>query len=320
MTSNLIGGARMGLKGTVGIASCIIGVAVVYFAFGVSNDPLKKNATASVNPTSEESQRHRPVRTMNMALGNMVFFAHDLGFAVKTAKDGPYDSSKIAVRIENQLQYLREIYRHESVNNASLVGGVVLQIHVSPSGEVSQVKEITSQIADADFRKTLLAEAYKWSFADIVSEAVVVHCPLLFVREGMDITTLVQWEKALGHLADKGNPTRVAVAAKQPAAAPLPATTAKRSVKQPASAVQTVSAKEEPKIFQVKYPTALRKDPNFSSTSLSTITIGTKIAVINSRGDWLEVKTTDNRHSGYIRKEFAIPVDGTTQESPTAFQ
>jgi hypothetical protein len=26
--------------------------------------------------------------------------------------------------------------------------------------------------------------------------------------------------------------------------------------------------------------------------------------VINRRADWLEVKTTDNRFSGYIRKEF----------------
>jgi len=37
-----------------------------------------------------------------MALGDMVFFAHDLGFTVKTLKDVPYDDGgKIAIRIEN---------------------------------------------------------------------------------------------------------------------------------------------------------------------------------------------------------------------------
>lgn len=310
MSIDIRGGRRLGLKGIVGIASCVIGVAVVYFAFGLGKEPIKKDATASAKPPVEENQRYRPVRAMNMALGNMVFFAHDLGFAVKTAKDGPHDPSKIAVRIENQLQDLREIYRQEVVHNASLVGGIMLQISIGPSGEVSQVKEISSLIADPEFRKSVVAEAYKWSFADIVSEPVIVSCPLLFVREGMDITTLVQWEKALGHLMDKANPARATAAAKQPvkaaeiasAAAPKPKPAA------PINAAQTANTKTDAKLFQIKYATSLRKDPNFSSNSLVTFTIGTKVVVINNRGDWLEVKTTDDRYSGFIRKEFVTPI------------
>jgi hypothetical protein len=310
MSHELKGRARFGMKGVVGIASCAIGLAVIYFAFGVNNEPIKKDATASVKPT-EEDQRHRPVRAMNLALGNMVFFAHDLGFTVKTAKDTPLDSSKIATRIENQLQDLRETYRQESVDNPALVGTIVLQLNVGPLGEVSQVKEISSLIADAEFRKKVMAEAYTWSFTDLVSEPVVVSCPLLFVREGMDITTLVQWEKALGHLAERTNPSRVAVAVKPPvkSAEPPPAAAAKSSPVKPVQAAPSVSEKSDAKIFQIKYPTSLRKDPNFSSSSLVTFTIGTKVAVINNRGDWWEVKTTDDRFSGYIRKEFVTPVD-----------
>jgi hypothetical protein len=310
MSIDIRGGRRLGLKGIVGIASCVIGVAVVYFAFGLSKKPIKKDATASAKPPVEENQRYRPVRAMNMALGNMVFFAHDLGFAVKTAKDGPHDPSKIAVRIENQLQDLREIYRQEVVNNASLVGGIMLQINIGPSGEVSQVKETSSLIADPEFRKSVLAEAYKWSFADIVSEPVIVSCPLLFVREGMDITTLVQWEKALGYLTDKANPARATAAAKQPvrAAEIALAAASKPKPTAPSNAAQTVNAKTDAKLFQIKYATSLRKDPNFSSNSLVTFTIGTKVAVINNRGDWLEVKTTDDRYSGFIRKEFVTPI------------
>jgi hypothetical protein len=198
------------------------------------------------------------------------------------------------------------------MNNDSLIGGIMLQINVGASGEVSLVKEVSTSIADADFRKAILAEAHKWSFADIVSEPVVVNCPLLLVREGMDITTLVHWEKALGHLADKGNSTRVAVAAKQPA---KPSAAIRAIVKPTATTAPAARANAIEKIFQVKYPTSLRKDPNFSSTSLATFTAGTKIAVLNHRGDWLQVKTTDNRHSGYIRKEFAVPVDVAQTES-----
>lgn len=312
MSIDFGGGGRLGLrlKGIIGIASCVIAVAVVYFAFGVGQEPIKKDATASVKQPVEENQRYRPVRAMNMALGNMVFFAHDLGFTVKTAKDGPHDPSKIAVRIENQLQDLREIYRQEVVNNASLVGGILLQINIGPSGEVSQVKELSSLIADPEFRKTVMTEAYKWSFADIVSEPVIVSCPLLFVREGMDITTLVQWEKALGYLTDKANPARATAAAKQPVKAAEIASPAaeKPNANAPINTAQTANAKTDAKLFQIKYPTSLRKDPNFSSTSLVKVTIGTKVAVINGRGDWLEVKTTDDRFSGFIRREFVTPI------------
>ena len=56
---------------------------------------------------------------------------------------------------------------------------------------------MSSFITDVNFRKAVVTEVGKWYFADVVSEPLIVACPLLFVHEGMDITTLVQWEKAL---------------------------------------------------------------------------------------------------------------------------
>jgi len=313
MSKDFNGGARLGLKGIVGIASCVIGLGVVYFAFGVGNKPIKQNATVNIKPAAEEGRRHKPVRAMNMALGDMVFFAHDLGFTVKTPKDVPYDDGgKIAIRIENQLQQLREFYRQESVKNSSLVGGMMLQLNIGPAGDVLQVKDVSSLIADTDFRKAVVAAAAKWSFADIVSEPLTISCPLLFVREGMDITTLVQWEKSLGHFTDKTTSTRPTVIATQPAKAVATASTAGSPGKPGGISTNkvapTTNAKTDAKLFQIKYPTSLRKDPNFSSNSLVTFTIGTKVALINHRGDWLEVKTTDNRFSGFIRKEFVAPI------------
>ena len=60
---------------------------------------------------------------------------------------------------------------------------------------------------------------------------------------------------------------------------------------------------------RIKYATLLRKEPNFSAPVLTTFTIGTKLTVINRSSDWLEVKSHHNGPSGYIRKEFAIPVE-----------
>ncbi|MGH7873422.1 MAG: AgmX/PglI C-terminal domain-containing protein, partial [Candidatus Binatia bacterium] len=248
-----------------------------------------------------------------LALGNMVYFAHDLGFTVKTTKEENFDDGRIALRIENQLQSLREVYRQQSVNDASLVGGMMLQFDIGRSGEVAQVKDVSSTITDLDFRRSVVGEVAKWSFNDIVSEPMSVSCPLLFVQEGMDITTLVQWEKALGHFAGKGTPVRVMAGAKQQpkqSETPSPTTGATKSVSTPAeNPAQVKNVKAESKIFQIKYPTSLRKDPNFSSTSLMTFTIGTKVVLINGRGDWLEVKAIDNNLSGFIRKEFVTPFD-----------
>ena len=191
----------LGLKGIVGIFASVVGLGIVYFGLGVGTEWPKKEASALVNPTSLARQQ-KPVRAMNVALGDMVFLAQDLGFSVVNAKDGAIEPNKIAARIESQLQGIREIYRQESAKSSSLVGAVILQFNITPSGEVTQVKELSSRLNDAEFKRAILAETSKWSFAEIVSENLMVTCPLLFVDEGMDITTLIRWEKSLGNFAD----------------------------------------------------------------------------------------------------------------------
>ena len=244
----------------------------------------------------------------------MVFLAQDLGFSVRNAKNGVTDASKISARIESQLQGIRELYRQEVANNPTLAGGMILQFNVAPSGEISQVQELSSRLNDSDFKRAILAEVSRWSFADIVDDNLTVACPLLFVHEGMDITTLVRWEKFLGNFGDKAAMSR-------PAANPAPTQQAK-ATESPATAAgatktalltsekkgPTAGAKEA-KEFQIKYPTALRKYPNFTSDSLVTFTTGTKVSVLNKQGDWLEVRSTNGGPTGFIRKEFVVPVE-----------
>jgi len=313
MTNSTIRLGPLGLKGIVGAMSCAIGLVVVYFGFGVGTESPKKEASASVSPAALD-QRQKPIRAMNVALGNMVFLAQDLGFSVRNAKDGVTDASKISARIESQLQGIRELYRQEVAKNPTLAGGMILQFNIAPSGEISQVRELSSRLNDSDFKRAILAEVSMWSFADIVDDNLTVACPLLFVHEGMDITTLVRWEKFLGNFGDKAAMSRLGAnpAPTQQAKATESSATADRATK---TALLTSEKKgptagaKETKEFQIKYPTALRKFPNFTSESLVTFTTGTKVSVLNKQGDWLEVRSTNNGPTGFIRKEFVVPVE-----------
>jgi len=307
----------MRLKGIVGIFASMVGLGIVYFGLGVGTESPKKEASARANSPSL-AQSQKPVRAMNLALGDMVFLALDLGFSVINAKQDAIEPSKIAARVESQLQGIRAIYRQESAKNSSLVGAVILQFNIVPSGEVMQVKELSSRLNDSEFKRAVLAETSKWSFAEIVSENLMVTCPLLFVREGMDITTLIRWEKSLGNFADRAAP-RLAVSGLSAPQAKLPqpnvpAANVANSASAPPEKTKPASpAKSEGREFQIKYATALRTDPNFTAASVTTLTIGTRVIVTRKQGDWLEVRAIHNGPSGFIRKEFVTPVEVVRQ-------
>lgn len=297
----------VGFKGIVGIASCVIGLGVVYFGYGIGTESPKKDAAAEARPSAQR-QSKKPVRAMNLALGNMVFFAQELGFTVRSAKEGLVDSSKIAARIENQLNGIRRLYREEVAKTPALAGGLVLQFNIAPNGEVSQVRELSSRLSDGEFRKAVAAEASNWSFAEIVTENLQVTCPLLFVHEGMDITTLIHWERALAESSEKPSLARAAgnLAPSQPV---------KTAQSAPGIAMPAAqrAARADIKEFQIKYATSLRRSPNFAAPSLATFTIGTKVAVLGRQGDWLEVRSTPHGPTGFIRKEFVTPIEVARQ-------
>ena len=302
----------VGMKTIIGLVLCLIILVAGYFGLGIGNQSAKKEAIASVKAAAPAQ---KPAQAMNLALGDMVFLAQDLGFSIRSDKDFPPESGKITLRLESHLQRVRELYRQETTKNPNLIGSVMLQFNISPSGEVSQIKELSSRVNDVEFKNAVVAEVSKWSFADVVSENLTVTCPLLFVREGMDITTLVLWEKSLAALGDNLMQSRQTAAngtakapAKAPAAiAPVPAAVVK--TKSPAQ----IGIKADASEFQIKYPTLLRKDPNFSSNSLTTFTIGTKVTVVKRDGDWLEVRAGNAGPTGFIRKEFVKPIEVAQQ-------
>jgi hypothetical protein len=296
----------------VAIFGCVFGIGLVVLGFElVSRSP--NNEGPAVANLSTEAHNKKPPRAWNIALGHVVIVAPELGLGATALKENNVDQEKIVARITGQLQSLREIYRQESEKNPALMGGMMLQLTIAPSGEVTHVKEIASRIADSDFKKLVIAEASRWSFQEVVSESLTINCPLLFVREGMDITTVVQWEKSLGQFAGKNTETqkyRPPIQQSKTAAAPMAVSVPlKPDWAKSENAAPIPRAKPVIAAYQIRHATSLRREPNFASSTVAKLPEGMKINMIGERGDWLEVRSDDASLLGFVRKEFVSPFD-----------
>lgn len=311
-------GRSGGRRAVIALASCVLGAALILMASQMGSKSVDKTSTTE-EESSAKVQKKKTQRAWNIALGNVVVVAQDLGLNARALKGGQVEEAKIAARLESQLQGLREFYRQESERDPTLMGGMLLQLTVSPSGDVTNVKELVTRITDGEFKKAVLAEASKWTFPEIITDSTTITCPILFVREGMDITTIVQWEKTLGQFSEKSAIAKINAQVTQQSQAPEGL---KRSepvaktaaVSNKAKAEQNSEAKSLPRIFQIKHPTTIRQEPNFASASVGKFTAGTRVTVIATSGDWVEVRADDTGLSGFIRKEFVTPVE-LTQKS-----
>lgn len=308
---------RGNMRRAVAIASCVLGVALIFFAFSVGTQGSKKAPQVEREASGAEPARKKPARAWNIALGNVVVVAPELGLSLKPAKDPAPEQNKVVARIESQLQSLRELYRHESEKNPGLMGSMMIQFVVEPSGEVTKVKEVSSRLSNSDFKKAVISAVSQWSFREVVANGATIQCPLLFVPEGMDITTLVLWEKSFGQNGENG-----AVAVTQTNTAPVkpvvslsnPQSKITENNRQSESAAKskTTGAEKAPRgsaakpsaIQQLKFATMLRKEPNFSSSSVAKLSVGSRVSLLGSRGDWLEVREESTGQSGFIRREF----------------
>jgi hypothetical protein len=317
-------GRSGGRRAVIALASCVLGAALILMASQMGSKSVDKTSTTE-EESSAKVQKKKTQRAWNIALGNVVVVAQDLGLNARALKGGQVEEAKIAARLESQLLGLRDFYRQESERESTLMGGMLLQLTVSPSGDVTNVKELVTRITDGEFKKAVLAEASKWTFPEIITDSTTITCPILFVREGMDITTIVQWEKTLGQFSEKSAIAKINAQVTQQSQAPEGL---KRS--EPVAKTAAVSNKAkveqnpEPKsllrIFQIKHPTTIRQEPNFASVSVGKFTAGTRVTVIATSGDWVEVRADDTGLSGFIRKEFVTPVELTQKSKSLPLQ
>ena len=121
---------------------------------------------------------------------------------------------------------------------------------------------------------------------------------------------LEQNQKELSSAQQQLAATREAarVAAKRPATAPA---SSARSVKTPPSQTSPARRPAEPGVYEVIRATTVREEPSTTGRRVTEINKGTKITVVRTVGNWLEVRSKQGRPPGYVRLDDAIPVTRT---------
>ncbi len=92
----------------------------------------------------------------------------------------------------------------------------------------------------------------------------------------------------------------------RPAVSPPPpsAKTLPRPTEPPPSAI--VRRNAEPGVYEALRPTAVYEEPSGSSRIVSKISRGTKVTVVRSVGEWLEVRSKHGNPPGFIRWDDAM--------------
>jgi uncharacterized membrane-anchored protein YhcB (DUF1043 family) len=101
--------------------------------------------------------------------------------------------------------------------------------------------------------------------------------------------------------------TRDAARAAAKRAPAAPASTA-RSVKAPSSPTPTARRAAEPGVYEVIRATAVREEPSGGARRITDINKGTKINVVRTVGEWLEVRSKQGNPPGYVRLDDAVLV------------
>lgn len=188
----------------VAIAIALASLGLIAIAFAIARKP----ETSQPNYATEEKPESKSSAPWNLALGNVVVLAPELGLKTIAPDKAEIEPARIAAKIEAQLMSLRQLYREQSEGDPALLGGLTLQLTLGTAGQVAEVTVLSAQLKDKEFRKAVAAEAAKWNFSDIAPDGTVIDCPLLFVREGMDIATVMNWEKTLMSLREEHAPAK----------------------------------------------------------------------------------------------------------------
>ena len=86
---------RSGIRRTmIALISCAFGAGLILFAVQLTSTSPDKNATAGKESSAEAKKKTQ--RAWNIALGNVVVIAPDLGLSAKSLKGGQVDNSKIS--------------------------------------------------------------------------------------------------------------------------------------------------------------------------------------------------------------------------------
>ena len=123
-------------------------------------------------------------------------------------------------------------------------------------------------------------------------------------------TRLEETNRALNTAQEK-----LKTAQRPAAAAPPPVPTREQPVaRSPEPAPPPYSRRAaEPGQYEVIRTTTVFDRPSMSARDVTTITRGTRVTVVGSEGDWLEVRSKQGRPPGFIRRDDAMFVEGSSE-------
>ncbi|MDZ4343081.1 MAG: AgmX/PglI C-terminal domain-containing protein, partial [Candidatus Binatia bacterium] len=238
-----------------------------------------------------------------------VIAAEELGLKVsgEGAADKNRSASLLSDNINAELDSLRSLYQQQLRANPGLMGSITLQLTVVQTGQVTKVEELASQIKDEGFRKSVAEEVRAWRFAETTLGVVKVDCPLLFIPPGIDVTSIVKWERSIGPratepamLAQADPPNRDSGATPQSPSSTTESTPTKPPPAPPAKPPSLI-------FYQTLRLTTVYREPREDSQQVASIPEGIKVNVVAVRGEWLEVRSKVGNPPGFIRKDSAVP-------------
>ncbi|HEU4346099.1 MAG TPA: AgmX/PglI C-terminal domain-containing protein [Candidatus Binatia bacterium] len=273
---------------------------------------------------------HQPIFVENQSRSekpeSAVLAVDTFGFNIR-AKNASAPAQEIFEQTAvHHLAKLHRTYSRWANTHDDLMGSLVLKVTVDGTGTVVNVDPLASQVTNASFTNTVMADVRRWKFPKGGLETAEITVPLLFVPKGMDPETVVQWERKVRSAQEAEAPAASERTVKKPAiptaskeaqqpSPPAPrsdrvSTTRPASVHSPKPKTEAIKPKTQV-LLSVKTTraVAIRENPRFSSKTIHEVDGDTQLSVLEDTGDWLKVKIADAGLIGFVRKEFASPVN-----------
>jgi TonB family protein len=305
------GGRKLNLARTTALMAAAVGILVLPLGYFLS---VTENLATELAIFTDAEPRLP-------ATDNAVLAVDALGLKIETNNAPVSVHERLETVAVEHLAKLHRTYSRWAQTDQELMGSLHLKLHVDPAGRVIKIEPVSSHLTNADFNNVVLAEVRKWKFPQAITrEASEITVPLLFVPRGMDPNTAVQWERNIRRSDGNEKPNL-------PAVKPLPPTVAgdtsvaaaPKTALLPAKAKPTSSARPQKTktetdalvAFKTNQTITLREEPRFSSKSVHEVEGETRLAVLETKGDWLRVRLADAGSVGFVRKEFVMPIDNS---------
>lgn len=112
------------------------------------------------------------------------------------AKDAKRAAPVLRARVEEFLPSIRNVYSETLMTAHQFLGTVILELALTPAGQVSQVDAYTTGLENADFLPMVRSLVQEWQF-EPATGATTVFYPLLFTPTELDPFSLIGLSKDL---------------------------------------------------------------------------------------------------------------------------